>query len=119
MISDYPDRLQQWRAGVEYEKVIEEKWKSEVRDAQKRGAPPPLPPATAAGPEPFASLRSGLSKPPVNIATSSGRQPRLIEAHALQRLQTDGVIRSHDGAHRGRLYGPFLTNTVSGAAMLT
>jgi hypothetical protein len=52
MISDYPDRLQQWRAGVEYEKVIEEKWKSEVRDAQKRGAPPPLPPATAAGPEP-------------------------------------------------------------------
>jgi hypothetical protein len=52
MISDYPDRLQQWRAGVEYEKVIEEKWKSEVRDAQKRGAPAPLPPVTAAGPEP-------------------------------------------------------------------
>ena len=52
MISDYPDRLQQWRAGVEYEKVIEEKWKSEVRDAQKRGAPAPLPPVTAVGPEP-------------------------------------------------------------------
>src|ERR1700736_5066383 len=52
MIRDYPDRLQQWRAGVEYEKVIEEKWKSEVREAQKRGAPAPLPPVTAAGPEP-------------------------------------------------------------------
>ena len=33
-------------------KGIEEKWKSEVRDAQKRGAPAPLPPVTAAGPEP-------------------------------------------------------------------
>jgi hypothetical protein len=65
----------------------------------------------------FASLRSGLSKPPVNIATSSGRQPRLIEAHAQQSLQTDGVIRSHDGAHRGRLYGPFLTNTMSDASI--
>ena len=52
MIADFPERLQLWRAAQEYDKAIEEKWKSEVRDAQKRNTPPPLPPATTAGHEP-------------------------------------------------------------------
>jgi hypothetical protein len=51
MIPDFPDRLQRWRAGQEYDKAIEEKWKNEVRDAQTRGVPPP-PPAKTAGVQP-------------------------------------------------------------------
>jgi hypothetical protein len=52
MIADYPDRLREWRADVEFAKAAEEKWRSEVRDAQARGVPPPLPPRNTAGPEP-------------------------------------------------------------------
>jgi hypothetical protein len=54
MLADFPDRLREWRAGVEFGKAAEEKWRSEVRDALKRGAPSPLPPPTTAGPEPQA-----------------------------------------------------------------
>jgi hypothetical protein len=52
MLADFPDRLREWRATVEFEKAAEEKWRGEVRDAQKHGAPAPLPPQTTAGPEP-------------------------------------------------------------------
>jgi hypothetical protein len=54
MIADFPDRLAEWRAGVEFGKAAEEKWKSEVREALKRGAPAPLPPVRSVGPEPQA-----------------------------------------------------------------
>jgi Protein of unknown function (DUF3987) len=40
MIADFPDRLREWRAAQEYDKASEEKWKGEVRDAQKRAFRP-------------------------------------------------------------------------------
>jgi len=54
MLIDFPDRLREWRANVEFRKAAEEKWKSEVRDAHKRDASPPLPPAVISAPEPQA-----------------------------------------------------------------
>lgn len=52
MAVEYPDRLREWRASVEFAKAADERWKDEVRVAEKRGAPAPLPPVAAAGPEP-------------------------------------------------------------------
>jgi hypothetical protein len=54
MLADFPDRLREWRSRAELAKAAEERWKLEVRDAQKRGALPPLPPAAALEPEPQA-----------------------------------------------------------------
>jgi hypothetical protein len=54
MLADFPDRLRECRASVEFAKAADEKWRDEVRDAQKRGAPPPLPPPMTGGPEPQA-----------------------------------------------------------------
>src|SRR6516164_11627870 len=33
MLADYPDRLREWRAAVEFSKAAEDKWKTEVREA--------------------------------------------------------------------------------------
>jgi hypothetical protein len=52
MIADYPDRLREWRASVEFAKAADERWRNEVRTAQKNGTPAPLPPTATAGPEP-------------------------------------------------------------------
>jgi hypothetical protein len=52
MLADFPDRLRRWRAAEQHDRVNEEQWKSEVRDAQKRGVPPPMPPEQRAGVEP-------------------------------------------------------------------
>jgi hypothetical protein len=52
MLNDYPDRLREWRASVEFEKAADHQWEEEVRAAQKRGAPAPLPPVRRAGSEP-------------------------------------------------------------------
>ena len=52
MIADFPDRLREWRASVELGKAADQHWKDEVRAAQKRGAPAPLPPVATSGPEP-------------------------------------------------------------------
>src|SRR4029077_18718686 len=46
MLADFPDRLRGCRADVEFGKAAEEKWKTEVCDAQKRGTPARLPPDT-------------------------------------------------------------------------
>src|SRR5262249_53519434 len=35
MLGDFPDRLQQWRAEVEFAKAADERWQKEVRDAEK------------------------------------------------------------------------------------
>src|SRR5438045_3717369 len=45
MMTDFPDRRQDWRAEAALAKAAEERWQHEVRDAQKNGNPPPLPPA--------------------------------------------------------------------------
>ena len=52
MIVDFPDQLNEWRAAVEFGKAAEEKWKTEVKEAHKRGAAPPLPPNMPELPEP-------------------------------------------------------------------
>jgi Protein of unknown function (DUF3987) len=52
MVADYPDRLREWRASVEFEKAADQRWEEDVRVAQKGGAPPPLPPVRTTGPEP-------------------------------------------------------------------
>jgi hypothetical protein len=54
MLADFPDRLREWRANVEFGKAAEKKWQDEVREAHHRGVRPPLPPQTTAGPEPQA-----------------------------------------------------------------
>jgi hypothetical protein len=52
MVADFPDRLREWRASIEFGKATEEGWQKDVREAQKRGAAAPLPPVATAGPEP-------------------------------------------------------------------
>jgi hypothetical protein len=54
MLGDFPDRLREWRATAETHAAAQERWKTEVRAAQKAGNPPPLPPAENAPPEPQA-----------------------------------------------------------------
>jgi hypothetical protein len=54
MLADFPDRLQEWRANSELGKAAEERWKTEVREAQKAGKAPPLPPPAATSLEPQA-----------------------------------------------------------------
>jgi hypothetical protein len=52
MALDFPDKLREWHMLAELAKVKEEKWKSEVRDAEKKKAAPPPPPERDIGPEP-------------------------------------------------------------------
>jgi hypothetical protein len=48
MVGDYPDRLRDWQAAVEFDKAIMKRWKSEVSEAQEKKKPlPPLPKPTA------------------------------------------------------------------------
>jgi hypothetical protein len=54
MIVDYPDRLREWRAAVAFSKAAEETWQRDVREAQRRGGPAPLPPIAVACAEPQA-----------------------------------------------------------------
>jgi hypothetical protein len=41
---DFPDQLRDWQASNAYAKAAEERWKEEVRDAHRKGTPPPQPP---------------------------------------------------------------------------
>jgi hypothetical protein len=52
MVADFPDRLREWRASVEFERAAQKEWEEGVRAAQRRGAPAPLPPVATTGPEP-------------------------------------------------------------------
>jgi len=54
MLADFPERQREWRAAVEFEKAARDRWSTEVRDGEKRGAAAPLPPVTTVGPEPQA-----------------------------------------------------------------
>ena len=54
MMGDFPDRLREWHAAAELEKAKMETWTREVRDAQKRGNAPPMPPASDLPPVPQA-----------------------------------------------------------------
>jgi Protein of unknown function (DUF3987) len=52
MVADFPDRLREWRASAEFARAADDRWKDEVRAAEKRGTSAPLPPVSTAGPEP-------------------------------------------------------------------
>src|SRR5260221_4385158 len=52
MIAEYPDRVREWRGSVEFARAADDRWVKQVRDAEKAGAPAPLPPVTTAGSEP-------------------------------------------------------------------
>jgi hypothetical protein len=54
MVTDFPDRLREWKARAEFDKAEEERWLSEVKDAHRRQNPAPLPPATTSTPAPLA-----------------------------------------------------------------
>jgi len=54
MFADFPDRVREWRANLEFGKAAEERWKSEVRDAEKNRKAPPLPPSASETAEPQA-----------------------------------------------------------------
>ena len=48
MIGDYPDRLHEWQAAVEFDKLAKKRWKDEFREAQEKKKPlPPIPKPTA------------------------------------------------------------------------
>jgi hypothetical protein len=48
MIGDYPDRLQEWQAAVEFDKLAKKRWQDEFREAQEKKKPlPPIPKPTA------------------------------------------------------------------------
>jgi hypothetical protein len=48
MIGDFPDRLREWKAAVEFDKLSKQRWKEESRAAQKKKKPlPPIPKPTA------------------------------------------------------------------------
>jgi hypothetical protein len=52
MATDFPDRLREWRTSDEFARAADERWKNDMRAAQKQGASAPLPPVATAGPEP-------------------------------------------------------------------
>ena len=44
MVGDYPDRLRDWQAAVEFDKISMKRWKDEFREAQEKKKPlPPMP----------------------------------------------------------------------------
>ena len=47
MIGDFPDQWRDWKAAAEAYAAKVETWKSDVRTAQKKNTPPPLPPDDA------------------------------------------------------------------------
>ena len=51
MAADFPDQLREWRAAAEAHAAAVERWKADVRTAQKQNAAPPLPPAEDAVPD--------------------------------------------------------------------
>ncbi len=54
MAADFPNRLREWRAAAEWHGAAHERWKSDVRTAQKGNLPLPLPPSDEPPPEPQA-----------------------------------------------------------------
>ncbi len=54
MSADFPDRLRDWKAKAEAHAAAVEQWKTDVREARKKGSPAPLPPVGDAPTEPQA-----------------------------------------------------------------
>ncbi len=54
MSADFPDRLRDWKVSAEAHAAAVERWKTDVREAQKKGCPAPLPPTGDAPEEPQA-----------------------------------------------------------------
>jgi hypothetical protein len=49
MIGDFPERLYEWQAAIEFDKLARKRWQQEVKEAQEKRKPlPPIPKPTAA-----------------------------------------------------------------------
>jgi hypothetical protein len=47
MIGDYPDRLREWQAAAEFDKIAQKRWQADLRTAQENKKPlPPMPTPT-------------------------------------------------------------------------
>ena len=94
MLGDFPDRLREWQANIEMHAARHERWKADVRTAQKDGHAPPLPPADAMPPEPQAPrLRQNdvtIEKVATILATATQRigSPRDESAGWLTGMKT-------------------------------
>jgi hypothetical protein len=54
MVGDYPDRLREWQAAVEFDKIAKKRWQDELREAQENKKPlpsMPLPTVSDIAPE--------------------------------------------------------------------
>ena len=48
MVGDFPDRLRDWQAAVEFDKIKKKRWQEDLREAQENKRPlPPMPTPTA------------------------------------------------------------------------
>ena len=48
MVGDFPDRLREWQAAVEFDKIAKKRWQDDLREAQEKKKPlPPMPLPTA------------------------------------------------------------------------
>ena len=44
MVGDFPDRLRDWQAAVEFDKIKKKRWQDDLREAQENKRPlPPMP----------------------------------------------------------------------------
>ena len=44
MVGDYPDRLREWQAAIEFDKIAKKRWADDLRTAQENKKPlPPMP----------------------------------------------------------------------------
>jgi hypothetical protein len=85
MLADFPERLREHRLAAETAKARQEAWERDVRTAQKRGDPPPLPPAEAEPqPEPQA--------PRLRMSDVTIEKVALLLAHAMPK----GVLMVRD-----------------------
>jgi len=54
MLGDFPEKLREWKVAAEIHGLAQERWKTDVRQAQTSRKAPPLPPAEHLSPEPQA-----------------------------------------------------------------
>ena len=88
MVGDYPDRLREWQAAVEFDKIAKKRWQDDLRTAQENKKPlPPMPMPVAS------EHRAGKAAP-----ASARRDDRASRRNPRHR----GAERRGDGARRNR-----------------
>jgi hypothetical protein len=100
MLTDFPDRLDEWRAAAEHQLSAEERWKSEVRNAEKRGLEPPAAPKSALPREPrppcLRQYDVTLEKVEEVLATAAPKGLLIVRDELMGWI--DGMTAYNDGA---------------------